>query len=384
MAAGALAQIKITLDNPASDGVVIPKFWQTSGGDYYMATLEQASIAAGQSEIIVNATQGRRYVSSFEGTGEKYQTFVVTQEKICRHAVTVAGETWDHVDTFVGQTADAKVYHARLLWDGGVEFSFGNDQEGAMPPDGTEIIITYIVTLGSESNIATGIINNPVDTVYDGDIDITDQVTVTNIEAATGGDDEESLDDIKRNGPRLYHTRHRMVAGNDHESLISAYPGVKRCYVRDLNSECGENCRYNYTEIYVAPSGGGELSEAFRAELVAFIEGSEDGRKLAPQDIRIFSANYVLVDLEIDAYRYADSDQNIVLDDITSIAQDWFDLDQNVGMTDWGTDIDADAIRGKLDKINGLSYANVTLSTTSVGVGEIAILNNLKINLRTV
>ncbi len=384
MAVGGTTTLKITLGSPAVTGVTLPKFWQAKGGDFYVCTLAEASISAGQSEVEVGAVQGKSHVSSFTGTNEKYQTYIVTQEGVCRIDLTVAGEAWTEVDSTVGQTATAKVYTARLLWNGTIELGFGNGTEGAIPAQGAAIVATRVLTDGSAGNLASGVITEVVDTVMDGAEDVTANTTVTNTEPITNGDEVEQLADIKRNGPRSLHALFRMVSGNDFTSLIAAYPGVERCYTRDLNTESGDDWKYNYVEVYVVPSGGGDMSEPLKAELESYIEGTADGRKIVGSDIRLLDADYVTVNMEVDVYRYANADASTVSQAIAAVIQNWFDLDPDIGETNWGLDIDIEAIRGEMDRASGVSYTEILAPLTDpvVGTGQIAILGTLKINMK--
>lgn len=97
------------------------------------------------------------------------------------------------------------------------QLSFGaNDILGRAPQAGNTIVVDYISATGAEANTATGFI--PVDgitlsgTVY--------PITCITISRATGGDDKESIESIRRNAPFQYATQNRMVTPEDYTSII--------------------------------------------------------------------------------------------------------------------------------------------------------------------
>lgn len=95
--------------------------------------------------------------------------------------------------------------------------TFGDGTQGMVPPVGSNNIraARYQVGGGSQGNVATGAI-----TQLKSSWPYVDHIT--NLEAAAGGGDTESLDEVKDRGPRFLRHRGRAVAADDFEDLALA------------------------------------------------------------------------------------------------------------------------------------------------------------------
>ena len=369
-AAGGTSTLRITLDGPAVTGVNLPRWWMARsagiGTQYHMALLEAATIPAGQSTVEVDAVQGIRYSEHFAGTGAQYQVVRLSRTQVSGVSVTVDGVEWTETDTMIGRAADERVFVTRLNWDDTVQIEFGNGIEGAIPSAGAgTITVTYLVTLGSGGNdIGAGVITEPAEAVYDGSTLITSKVAVENLTAVTGGEDEESDADVKRNAPRVTHTLYRMGPANDIRSLLEAYPGIERVQVLDVNNY-SEIVRYHYAEAYIIPEGGGAMSEALRAGIEAYI----DERREPGFEIVVQGVEYVPVDVTVTIYRYAGYTDAEVQSTVTAALQNYFSADQDIGTVDWMTPVVPADILARIDRLEGVSYAELGAPSSAVAVG---------------
>lgn len=383
LAAGGTATMRITLAAPASSGVTLEKWWQASsagsGTQYFMALLEEATIPAGQTSVDVAAIQAERVTDTFAGTGSAGQIFTLTREKVCAVGLVVDGEEWDEVETTVGQAADAKVYVVRLLWNDTVQIETGDGIEGAIPPAGAEVTVTYLVTLGAAGNeIGAGQITRAVDPILDGVVEVTSTATVTNLESVTGGEDEEADADIKRNAPRCTHALYRTGPANDTQALLEAFPGVERALVLDVNNY-SDIVRYHYEEIYIIPAGGGAMSEA----LAGLLEDFLDERKTPGFEVVLATAEYVPVPVTATVYRYAGYSDAEVEASVREALEDYFSADPDIGTVDWMRDVDPDEIVGVLNRLDGVSYVEMSAPTETVEVaaGQFPTLGALSVTI---
>lgn len=384
LAAGGTATLRITLATAATSGVTLSKWWQArssvTGSGYVMALSDSYSIPAGSTTVDAYATQGTRYSETFAGDGTEGQVFELSRTMVCAAALTVDGEEWDEVDTLIGQDADAKVFVVRLLWDDTVQIETGNGVEGAVIGSGAEAVVTYLVTLGAGGNdIGAATITVPVDAVYDGGTLVSPStVTVTNLEAVTGGEDEEDDAEIKRNGPRVTHALYRLGPANDTQALLEAFPGVERAQVLDVNNY-SEIVRYHYAESYIIPAGGGAMSPALEAALLAYI----DDLKCPGFEISLSTVQYVPVDISVIAYKLAGYTDAEIIASVTQAVQDYFDVDPEVGTVDWMRDVDPEEIDGIIDRLEGVSYATITapVDTVEIGAGEFPVLGTLTVTV---
>lgn len=117
-----------------------------------------------------------------------------------------------------------------------------------MSPSNTTLTITYIIGGGLNSNVNSGEINkilgvsylNDTTSLTDSEVillnTIKNSLTVNNIEAATGGDDAESDEEIRQNAMLNFSTQNRMVTEDDFLLRIYALPpqlgNIAKAYVQ--------------------------------------------------------------------------------------------------------------------------------------------------------
>lgn len=390
---GATTTLRITLPRVAVTGVTIPKYWQASGGSSsdqkWAVTTEEAYIAPGQLTVDVPAMEGRRYSTTQAGTGEADQIILIASGGVSAADVLIAGEDWPAVDTFVGQEEDAEVHTRRTLWDGTTEIAFGDDAEGACPPVGEDIAVTYILSSGASANgWAVGIIDTPVDALYDGATPVAP--VVESLEAFEGGADAETIAKTKRSAPRVTHALHRMVAGNDERSMIEALPGIARATVLDLNNTVS-GYKVNLMGVRVVASGGGAMSRALRAEVEDLIEEN----KIGGTDHDVADADRVDIDLDMTLYRQADASDGAVSAAASALIAAYFSEDMDVALamkrqyslstipTDFGKAFVPDHLRALVEKIEGMAYAvvNTPPATVPVGSTQFPRLRSLKLTV---
>ncbi len=124
---------------------------------------------------------------------------------------------WTLVDDFLSSGPDDAVFTLDPV-AGTVQF--GDGDRGLIPsPTGQVVAVSYRYGGGSRGNAAAGAISSPLTT-------LTGVNAVANIRAATGGGDEETLDDILLKAPALLGRRDRVVTPGDFESLVDAVGGV--------------------------------------------------------------------------------------------------------------------------------------------------------------
>ncbi|HEY2811891.1 MAG TPA: putative baseplate assembly protein [Acidimicrobiales bacterium] len=128
-------------------------------------------------------------------------------------------EEWEEVDNFTASRGVDKHY----TWDGAsgairfgprVRYADGSmRQHGAVPRDGSEIVVTGYRHGGGEA----GNVGNGTLTVLRTTVPFIDRVS--NLATATGGVDAESVDNAKMRGPMTLRTGSRAVTAHDYERL---------------------------------------------------------------------------------------------------------------------------------------------------------------------
>lgn len=127
-------------------------------------------------------------------------------------------ETWQAVDDFFGRGPDSAVF--RLDAETGT-LIFGDGEHGRIPVAGAEIIArSYRYGGGAVGNAGPDTITALRSALPDVD-------SITNVRAAAGGADAETLDEVKLRAPHDLRHRERAVTGEDFADLAMQTPGVR-------------------------------------------------------------------------------------------------------------------------------------------------------------
>jgi len=162
--------------------------------------------------------------------------------------IRASGVAWTEVPTLYGQAATAQVYAIENQSDGTSDVSFGDGVEGATLPTGQNNIIGYYRTgSGSAGNVAAGAIT----TLMQRPLGVSG---VTNPEAATGGADPDSVDDVRSNAPQTVLTLGRAVSIADYQNFAATFAGISRAYAIWIPSGPSRG-----VFITVAADGGADL-----------------------------------------------------------------------------------------------------------------------------
>lgn len=208
------------------------------------------------------ATQGRS-VSEVLGNGAAAtpnQSFTLKQQPLTyvqaptpsgRQStlqVTANGVTWNEVPTLYQQPPTQQVFTTLNQADGTTEVLFGDSVEGATLPTGqNNIQANYRVGSGLSGNVAAGSIT----TLVDRPLGVSG---VNNPEAATGGQDPQSVNDIRSNAPLSVLTLGRAVSITDYQNFASTFAGIAKAYAIWIPSGPGRG-----VFLTVAGAGGAAL-----------------------------------------------------------------------------------------------------------------------------
>ena len=177
-----------------------------------------------EAQTLVSSLPGSRYELNVVGTYSIYVLIDYTRPKTIE--VRVNDTIWTQVDSFANSVNTSQHYKIRAELDDTVTILFGDNVFGKSPALSDSISVTYIQSEGLTGNVySTGSITNPVSTILDEDGD-TVTVTVTNTGTFLGGDDAETTEEIRLNGPAVFSTGERLVTKADFAAVIKAYPSV--------------------------------------------------------------------------------------------------------------------------------------------------------------
>jgi hypothetical protein len=137
---------------------------------------------------------------------------------------------------------------------------FGDGALGAIPAPGSIIKVSYRVGGGSQGNVAP----NTIQTIIDAPQLALLGAEVTNPASATGGAERESIEHAVSHAPQVFRSRQRAVTAQDYEALALDFKGVGKVLA--------EGTSWNVVTLFVAPAGGGHVSDVLEANLLAYFE----------------------------------------------------------------------------------------------------------------
>ena len=192
--------------------------------------------------------------------------------------VRVNGVEWSAVPSLYGNGPSASVYTTLNQVDGTTDVLFGDGVEGALLPTGqNNLQANYRIGSGTAGNVGAGALA----TLIDRPLGVSG---VTNPQAATGGQDPQSVSDIRANAPLTVLTLGRAVSITDYANFARTFAGIAKAYALWIPSGPGRG-----VFLTVAGAGGAALppDSPTLANLIAALRGC--GNPLIP----ISAQNYV-------------------------------------------------------------------------------------------
>lgn len=162
--------------------------------------------------------------------------------------VTANAVAWTEVPTLYQQGPTQQVFATLNQADGTTDVLFGDGIEGATLPTGqNNIQANYRVGSGLAGNVAAASIT----TLVDRPLGVSG---VNNPQAATGGQDPQSVDDIRSNAPLSVLTLGRAVSITDYQNYATTFAGIAKAYAIWIPSGPGRG-----VFLTVAGAGGAAL-----------------------------------------------------------------------------------------------------------------------------
>ena len=261
--------LKFSLDAPATKKVFIPQYTQvtsTAGRSYLVA--QDAVINVGQTEVEVNGIQGALIESEQRSAGGADQEYTINDDSVedGNLFILVNGEEWTEVTSFIASTGSDQHYQLLSELDGTLRVLFGDDQFGDAPDDGDTILFRYIRSDGGDGNVyELDRITAIVDTIFNEDSEQVGNISVTNSDLFLGGDDEEDIEEIRFEAPRVFATGDRAVTRSDYIAILENLAGVANANVWGENEEDPPNSElFNRVKLVVILQNWQLPSDSFK------------------------------------------------------------------------------------------------------------------------
>ena len=274
---GALVDLKITavdgsgdlvsLDgNETLDAGLIVK--DSSGVEFI--TENKVTFFVGATSVIVGARQRVEVVNDNLGTTSSSiaQAFQIADDyQYDTLQITINSVTWELVSTFAFSGPLDKHFIVDVDEDKQAWVIFGDDINGAIPPTGQSVLGTYYTCGGIGGNVEADTLifwdtpsGGPTPPV---NVPVIDSYEVTNELAATGGQDEEGIDGIRKHAPLSLRTLDRAVTLQDHTDICLLVPGVG-IVATEFDSALKK------VIFYIAPDEGGTASSQLLIDVVNY------------------------------------------------------------------------------------------------------------------
>ncbi len=225
----------------------------TYGNTLIAANVVAAGHGEAKGEKVLGSGDATRLGQSFV-LGATNVSFVAdaTQPAGVRAAidVTVAGRTWEQVAGFQNSRPADAHYTVRMTEDGHLKITFGDGQRGRRLPTGSNNVrLTYRKGTGLDGNLDAGSFTKAAKPHH-----LVDKVHQPL--PATGGNDMEGLESLRKNAPAALLTLERAVSLEDFDYLVMSQSSVWQA--KAFARPTGLN-RNQKIEVVVVPAGGGDL-----------------------------------------------------------------------------------------------------------------------------
>ncbi|ULA61570.1 MAG: Putative baseplate assembly protein [Nitrospira sp.] len=180
--------------------------------------------------------------------------------------------------------ADADEYVVEVDNDGSGIIRFGDDVHGRRPESGTAFTAQYRIGNGRAGNIGA-------DSLVHVALALPEITLVRNPLPAVGGQEPESLQDVRQRAPVAYRVQERAVTEADYAEVTERRADVQRAAAAFRWTGC-----WHTVFVTVDREGGAGLSEEFETDIRAHVERY----RMAGHDLEIDGPQ--LVSLEIDLH----------------------------------------------------------------------------------
>jgi len=207
----------------------------TGAGEVVYEVLADVTINPGDTTVSFSMTEGVSRSDEYDTTNKPRQSVRTTTGIVADASWDVfVGDPavplneWTQVDNVATETSANETYEVSFDGDGRLVIQFGDGAAGKIPDD--VITVEYRTCQGAVGNASIEGVNGAVKATvavlgYDESIPVTNSTAV-----ATGGQDRESLADLKVNVPAYLRTNTRIVSIRDYDQAALNVTGINAAY----------------------------------------------------------------------------------------------------------------------------------------------------------
>jgi hypothetical protein len=190
---------------------------------------------------------------------------------------------WNAQRDLLHSAADANEFVVEVESDGRAYLRFGDNTHGKRPDSGTRFSAVYRVGNGAAGNVGADSIAHIVSA--DGSLD-----AVRNPLAASGGQEAETIQDVRARAPYAFRTQERAVTPDDYARIAERRADIQRAAARFRWTG-------SWRTVFVAVDrfGGANVDANFENALRAYFERY----RMAGHDVEIDAPRYVALEIEM-------------------------------------------------------------------------------------
>lgn len=193
--------------------------------------VENVTIVPGSSVVTLALREGQSYSESFDVTKQPRQQFrtargVVEQDSwdVFVGDPTDPQNEWTQVGNIALETSDTRTYEVFFDGQGRLTVAFGDGIAGKIPD--AEVTIQYRTTNGAAGNTGVNTVRGSLLVAVIG-TGTTASITLQNSEgAATGGQDRETVDELRLSIPAYIRSLDKVITIRDYEEAVESFTNV--------------------------------------------------------------------------------------------------------------------------------------------------------------
>ena len=215
--------------------------------------------------------------------------------------------------TLLNVDSTTKTYHLQENSNGFYEIYFGDGVTGAKPTNNNIVTLDYVFSSGVEANGAKTFTLNDTLGGFSG-------ITITTINNASGGADQETLESIRFNAPITFTSQNRAVTSDDYRAIIQReFSNISA--ISTWGGEDQANPDYGKIFIAIKPKTADTLTESEKAKITGSILKGKNVVSITPE---VVDPNYSFLELDV-AFKYNPNLTDRTAVDLKSVVSDTLD-----------------------------------------------------------
>ena len=316
-------------------------------------TLPEESILTGTSgtTFSLNAVQADVRNDMFFSTGQTWQKYRtgfpdVAYNDTLAPVIRVDGVVWTKVKSLWAQTA-GNFYEGTFTGDLYFSVLFGDGVHGSKPGTNATVTIDYFTTKGAEGNKSVDKVSDTITGTLSGGGTL--NFSVTNPADANGGEEEESVEEARKNAPLYYASAQRCVTADDFKVFALKYPGIIKASVMIYNA-------MKIVTLYPIATGWVAPNQTLKDNLAEYIRAL----MMVGTVLRVEDPTFIPITITGTIYYKPTILQSQVLANVTSNLQEFFyPSDPSMSENDLGRDIRMSDIISLLQNTDGVEYLDL-------------------------